>query len=125
MARKIPAVFRLVLCAAVMTGLAGPAAADDHYFAIEFNGTVIGYVHAVTAPLTHGGRTVTLLTHEMVVRGTLLGGKVDNRLVLTYHLDPATNTFTYHESRIEQGPSTLTSAIRIDGRTARVSDARR
>jgi len=52
----------------------------------------------------------------------LLGGAVNNRIVLTYHIDPATNAFTYHESLLEQGPARLTSAIRIEGRTAWVSD---
>jgi hypothetical protein len=124
MTRTIKAVFRHVLLAAALLGFAGPAAAEEYYYAIEVNGVLIGYSRLATSPLSQGGQTLTVLTHELVVRGTLLGAKVDNRVLLTYHIDPATNTFTYHDSRIEQGPAILTSVVRIEGHTARVSDGR-
>ena len=56
-----------------------------------------------TLPVVEGNRQLTLLTHEVVVRGTMLGGQVDSRITLTYHLDPATSAFTRHTSAIEQG----------------------
>ncbi len=78
----------------------------------------------VTSPLEQGGRALMVLRHELVIRGTLLGAPVDNRLQFTYHIDPATGAFIYHDSAIEQGRTRLTSAIRVEGRTARVADSR-
>ncbi len=120
---NIPSVVRRVLIVAVvLLSLGAQAPAERYYYAVEMGGVLCGYVTSATSPLHQDGRTVTLLTHEVVIKGTLLGGAVNNRILLTYHIDPGTNAFTYHESLLELGPTRLTSAIRIDGRTARVSD---
>jgi hypothetical protein len=124
MASTITARLRHVLFALALLGAAGQPSAQEYYYGIELNGVLCGYVTITASPLREGGRTLTLLRHEVVVRGTLLGAGVDNRIVLTYHIDPVTKAFTYHTSRIEQGQTTLTSAVRIEGRTARVSDGR-
>jgi transglutaminase-like putative cysteine protease len=123
MARNIPVVFgRVLVVALALLGFAGRAVAEEYYYAVEMNGVLCGYVTFVTSPLRQDGRILTLLRHEVVIKGTLLGGAVNNRILLTYHIDPGTNAFTYHESVLEQGPTRLTSAIRIEGHTARVSD---
>ena len=124
MASTITARLRHVLFALALLGATGQPTTQEYYYGIELNGVLCGYVTITASPLGEGARTLTLLRHEVVVRGTLLGAGVDNRIVLTYHIDPVTNAFTYHTSRIEQGQTTLTSAVRIEGRTARVSDGR-
>ncbi|MGE5357523.1 MAG: hypothetical protein ACM3NQ_00785, partial [Bacteroidales bacterium] len=124
MARKIPAVVPPVLLAAILLGMAGQPIAQEYYYAVELNGMVCGYARIVISPISEGGRTWTRLTHEMVVRGTLLGAPVDNRVTLSYHIDPATDRFTYHESEIQAGQTRLTSQVRIEGATAHVSDGR-
>ena len=98
------------------------APVEKYYYAVEMGGVLCGYVTYATSPIQQDGRTLTQLTHEVVIKGTLLGGAVNNRILLTYHIDPATTAFTYHESLLEQGPTRLTSAVRIEGRTAKVSD---
>ena len=123
MTGNFPSVFRHVVVAAmVLVGFGAAAAPEQYYYAVEMNGVLCGYVTYVTSPIQQDGRTFTRLTHEVVIKGTLLGGAVNNRILLTYHIDPATSAFTRHESLLEQGPTRLTSAIRIEGRTARVSD---
>jgi len=123
MTGNIPSLFRQVVVAVVvLCGLGAAAAPEEYYYAVEMNGVLCGYARHVASPLQSGGRTLVLHTHEIIVKGTLLGGAVDNRLFLTYHLDPVTKTFIYHESALEQGSARLTSAIRIEGRTARVSE---
>ncbi len=91
MARKIPALVRPALLAAILFGIAGQSIAQEYFYAVEVNGMVCGYARIVTSPVSEGGRTWTRLTHELVVRGTLLGAPVDNRVTLTYRIDPATN----------------------------------
>jgi transglutaminase-like putative cysteine protease len=113
---------RIGVVAAALLTLGAQAPAEKHYLAVEANGVLCGYVIYLTSPIQQDGRTLTRLTHEVVIRGTLLGGAVNNRILLTYHIDPDTKAFTYHESLLEQGSTRLTSAIRIQGRTALVSD---
>lgn len=122
MARNIWAAFRLLLLAALLVGAGGQPAGKEYYFAVELNGVLCGFAKLVATPFTDGGRALTRLDHELVIRGTLLGAPIDNRMVFTYHLDPATNQFVYHESAISAGRTRLTSAIRIVGQTARVAE---
>lgn len=123
MAGKISAgIARVGLVAAVLLTLGAQGPAATRYLAVEMGSVLCGYMAFTTSPLLENGRTVTLLTQEVVVKGTLLGAAVNNRMLLTYHIDQDTNAFTYHESVLEQGSTRLTSAIRIEGSTARVSD---
>ena len=73
MARTIRAVFRHVLLAAVLLGFAGQAAAEEYYYAVEVKGVLCGHVRISASPLGEGGRNLTLLKHEVVVRGRLPG----------------------------------------------------
>jgi transglutaminase-like putative cysteine protease len=106
--------------------LAWPAAgtgqlAKEYYFAIEMNGTVCGYSRFTASPFLENGKDLILLKQEMRMQFTALGSKVEQRLVLTYHIDPASGRFTYHDSTIEQGDMRLSSKIRIAGGQAFVS----
>jgi transglutaminase-like putative cysteine protease len=109
------------LVAAALAAFVSQGRAEEYYYGIEINGVLCGYARLVTSPLRQDGREVTVLRHEIVLKGSLLGAPVDNRMALTYHLDPATKRFSYHDSTIEQGPARLTSAIRVEGRSAHVS----
>jgi transglutaminase-like putative cysteine protease len=124
MARTNLALFRHVLLVLTLLGCAAQAVAQEYFFAVEVNGVLCGYSKIVASPLQAGPQAFTSLTHETVVRGTLLGAPLDGRITLTYHIDPATKAFTYHESVIEQGPARLSSAVRVEGGKARVSDGR-
>jgi transglutaminase-like putative cysteine protease len=94
---------------------------EEYYFAIEINGTVCGYSKFTTAPLLQDGRKMVLLKHDILMRIAALGGRVESRLALTYHIDPDTGRFTYHDSTIEQGDMRLFSKIRIKDGQAFVS----
>jgi transglutaminase-like putative cysteine protease len=112
---------RAFLLAAALAAFVSQGRAEEYYYGIEINGVLCGYARLVTSPLLQDGREMTVLRHEIILKGSLLGAPVDNRMTLTYHLDPATKRFTYHDSTIEQGPARLSSAIRVEGRSAHVS----
>ncbi len=97
----------------------GQEPATEYYYGIEANGVLCGYAKIEVSPLLLDGRQLTLLKHEVVTQSSALGNQVDSRIRLTYHLDPLTGRFTYHDSAIEQGSTRLGSAIRIEGDTAR------
>ncbi|MBZ5497038.1 MAG: hypothetical protein LAP85_11600 [Acidobacteriia bacterium] len=101
--------------------VSNPPAAGEYYYAIEMNGTLCGYARYVTSPLLQDGRKMLLLKHTILMQMTALGSRVESRLGLTYHIDPATGRFTYHDSTIEQGGMRLASKIRIEGGQAFVS----
>jgi hypothetical protein len=112
MARNTTAPFRrMLLVLSALAAFYSQGRAEEYYYGIEINGVLCGYARLATSPLRQDGGEVTVLRHETVLKGTLLGAPVDSRMSLTYHLDPATKRFSYHDSTIEQGPARLTSAI--------------
>lgn len=96
-------------------------AATEYYYGIEINGTLCGYARFETSPLFQDGRTMLLLKQEVLMHVAALGGRVESRLDLTYHIDPATGRFTYHDSTIAQGGMRMFMKIRIEGPQAMVS----
>ncbi len=113
----LPAVLALAL---PVRGIDLPAS-KEYYYGIEINGTLCGHARFVTSPLLQDGKEVLLLKHTILMRLTALGSRVESRLDLTYHIDPATGRFTYHDSTIEQGEMRLFSKIRIEGARAFIS----
>lgn len=98
-----------------------PAPTEEYYHAYEINGTLCGYVKFTTSPLVVGGRNLILLDHAVLMQVRAMGQAVESRLKLTYHLDPRTNGFVYHDSLIEQGGQRMFSKMRIDGGKAYIS----
>lgn len=116
----IPVITIVLLAHAGTPAAGGP---DEYYYGIEIAGRLCGYAKITTSPLRQDGRGPTVLTHESVIRGTLLGGPVDVRMTFTYHVDAEMTTFTEHTSAIEQGPNRMASALRVEGRRVVVADA--
>ncbi len=106
---------------ALAVPVAPPSSAEEYYYAYEINGTLCGYAKFTTAPLVQEGRKLILLEHTVLMRVRAMGKQVESRLKLTYHLDPETNGFRYHDSTIEQGEQRMFVKMRIDGGRAYIS----
>ncbi len=98
---------------------AAPAEPQKFYYGIEINGVLCGYSEISLAPMVEEGRRLTLLKQTTFAMLSALGSQFNSEIKLTYHLDPATGRFTYHDSSISQGPTQLSFVIRIEGSTAR------
>ncbi len=119
--KAIRVLFLLVLLLPVPQARGDTITAEEYYYAIEINGTLCGYASFVTSPLVQGGREMLLLKHKILMQVKALGKRVESRLDLTYHINPATGRFSYHDSTIEQGGMRLFSKIRIEGGKALLS----
>jgi transglutaminase-like putative cysteine protease len=89
------------------------------YYGIEINGVLCGYSEINLSPMEKDGKDVTLLKQNVFAMLSALGSKFNTEVKLTYHIDPATGKFNYHDSEIKQGQVQLNSAIHIEGNTAR------
>jgi len=89
------------------------------YYALEINEVLCGYSEINTSPLVKAGKEMTLLEQKTFALLSALGSEFNTEIKLTYHIDPGTGKFTYHDSNITQGPAKLDSAIYIEGDTAR------
>jgi hypothetical protein len=117
------AFWTILLSSALFTPGSTPPSAEEYYYGIEINGTLCGYVKFTTAPLVQEGRKLVLLEHTVLMQVRALGKSVESRLKLTYHLDPETNGFRYHDSTIEQGGQRIFVRMRIDGGRVYISGA--
>jgi transglutaminase-like putative cysteine protease len=98
---------------------AAPVEPERFYFGIEIDGVLCGYSEISLAPITEEGTEMTLLEQTTFAMLSALGSQFNSEVKLTYHIDPATGRFTYHDSHISQGPAELSSVLRIEGATAR------
>ena len=98
---------------------AGQVELERFYFGIEINGVLCGYSEISLAPMVEEGRALTLLEQTTFAMLSALGSQFNSEVRLTYHIDPVTGRFTYHDSHISQGPTQLSSVIHIEGTTAR------
>jgi len=89
------------------------------YFGVEINGVLCGYSEISIAPMAEQGKEMILLEQTTFALLSALGSQFNSEVKLTYHIDPATGRFTYHDSHLSQGPTQLSSVIRIEGNTAR------
>ena len=89
------------------------------YYGIEINGVLCGYSEINLSPMVKDGKNMTLLKQNVFAMLSALGSKFNTEVKLTYHIDPATGKFNYHDSEIKQGQVQLNSVTRIEGNTAR------
>ncbi len=89
------------------------------YYGVEINGVLCGYSEVNVSIMVKDGKDMILLKDKIFAMLSALGSKFNTEVNLTYHIDPATGKFTYHDSEIKQGPTQLGSKIFINGNTAR------
>ena len=113
-----------LVCLAAVVFCNLPAAADvlvlpgKAYFALEIDGTLCGYSEQELSYNDEDGEFLILKDYvTMMVEA--LGAEMNSEITLTYHIDPKTGQFFYHDSEIRQGQVDLRSKIYIEGDKAR------
>jgi transglutaminase-like putative cysteine protease len=101
---------------------AAPAVEEEKlFYGVEINGVLCGYAEFDIAPIEKEGRELILLKERLFVMLTALGMSFNTEVKLTYHIDPATGQFTYHDSDVKQGQIELDSAVYVEGDTVRTT----
>jgi hypothetical protein len=89
------------------------------YYGIEINGTLCGYAEFDLSPLEKDAGKLVLVKEQVFIMLTALGMEFDSRVKLTYHVDPATGMFAYHDSDVKQGHIEMGSTVHVHGDTIR------
>jgi len=108
----------LLFSGSILTVTAQPQT-ERLYYGIEANGVLCGYSEISISPILKDGKEMVLLNQNTFTMQSALGSEFNTELTLTYHMDPVTGRFSYHDSKVTQGPIELDSAIHIEGNTAR------
>jgi transglutaminase-like putative cysteine protease len=100
-----------------------PIGEEKIYYGVEINGVVCGYFEFDISPLEKDGKELIRIRENMLAKLTALGMAFDSKIRLTYHVDPATGQFTYHDSDVEQGEIKLDSAVHVRGDTIHMTSS--
>ena len=111
--------FSLLLFLGSLFAVTAQPQAERLYYGIEANGVLCGYSETSISSILKDGKNMALLEQKTFTMQSALGSEFNTELKLTYHIDPATGRFSYHDSKVTQGPIELDSAIYIEGNTAR------
>jgi transglutaminase-like putative cysteine protease len=111
------------LAAALILLCIGQARAEKVYYGVEINGVVCGYAEIETSPIEVEGKELILLKHRVFAMLTALGMAVNTDVDLTYHIDPETGQFTYHDSHLKQGELELDSSVHVEDGKARFNSS--
>lgn len=90
-------------------------------YSVEYGGKLCGYSQFHLSGLEKGDRDLLLLEQKMYVMLSLLGAEFNSEFAFTYHIDPATGGFVYHDSRLRQGDVDLGMALFIEDGVARMT----
>ncbi len=101
---------------------AGRAAGETYYYGVEINGVLCGYSKVDASSVSEDGKELILIKHEMLVMLSALGSEFNSEVKLTYHVDPESGWFTYHDSDVKQGQIHLGSEILIEDGMAHITD---
>ena len=112
---------RMLLLACVVIPLlpARPLSAQiepaTYVFGIEYEGSVCGYAELTVSNEQKDGVPYILLKHEALMMRAALGSEFRTAVDLTYHIDPKTGQFTYHDSHIDLGDVKMGSTAVVLG----------
>lgn len=107
----------ILACVLIPLPLAGSLSAQvepgTYIFGVEYDGTVCGYAELTVSNMEKGGLPHMLLKHKVLLKRSALGSEFTTKLDLTYHIDPRTGQFTYHDSHIDSGEIEMGSRVVI------------
>ena len=93
------------------------SSSETYYYAVEINGVICGYSESNKTYIEKDGKKLLLVTDDIVVKLSILGGKVDMTIKNKYQIDPATEKFIYCEHEISAG-AVIHTVTKIVGDTA-------
>jgi len=111
-------VFLLLALASALSAQVEPG---TYVFGIEYDGTVCGYAELTLSRVEQDGVSYDLLKHKVLMMRSALGSEFTTKIDLTYHIDPTTGQFTYHDSLIDSGEVEMGSKVVVEGRKATLS----
>jgi hypothetical protein len=92
---------------------------ETFYYGIEISGTLCGYMEINVSPLETNGREKMLIEQRQFILLSALGMKFDSNVLITYHVDPETNQWSYVEMDVKRGRAGIRATVQVDGDTVR------
>jgi hypothetical protein len=88
---------------------------------IEYGGKLCGYSQFRISELEQDGKQLLLLEQKTYMMLSMLGADFNSEFAFTYHIDPTTGGFVYHDSHLRQGDLNMAMALFIEDGHARIT----
>ena len=102
-------------------GALGASQEQQIVHSIEYGGKLCGYSRFHLSDLEQDGEPLLLLEQKTYMMLSLLGAELNPEFEFTYHIDPETGGFVFHDSHIRQGEVELGMALFIEDGSARMT----
>lgn len=99
---KISTLVCLLICILIVSPGYSNTQPEKYYVAIEFNKVLCGYSEITLSDSLINGREITVLRQEVHFDFSALGRDMSQYQKFTYHIDPVTGNFIYHDSFFKQ-----------------------
>jgi len=99
---KISTLVCLLICVLTVNTVYCNTESEKYYVAIEFNKVVCGYSEITLSDSLVNGNKITVLRQEVHFDFSALGRDMSQYQKFTYHIDPVTGNFIYHDSFMKQ-----------------------
>ncbi|MBT5427927.1 MAG: hypothetical protein HOK84_17105, partial [Bacteroidetes bacterium] len=99
---KISTLVCLLLCILTVNTAYCKTQPEKYYVAIEFNKVLCGYSEINIQDSLIDGKKITVLRQEVHFDFSALGRDMSQYQKFTYHIDPGTGNFIYHDSFLKQ-----------------------
>lgn len=93
----------------------------EFYVAIELNTVLCGYSRIVLFDSMISDQKVEILKQETFASFFALGRDITQHQIFTYHINPASGNFIYHDSYHKQGEIELSGAVYVERDVIRVT----
>jgi hypothetical protein len=110
-----------ILTASVSIPATGQLNKKEIYLATELNNVICGYSRIILSDSTIDGKKVEVLKQTAFANFFALGHDITQYQEFTYHIDPSTGNFIYHDSFHQQGETTISGAMYVAGDTIRIT----
>jgi len=90
----------------------------DYYFGVEITGMLCGYSIARECSGLKDGVKTDFESNEVLIKLSVLGEGVDNRISSLFGMDPVSRRLMFNEIKINTGNTSIVSSTRIKGDTA-------
>ncbi len=113
--------YRGILLLFILVASLSMSAQDEiskYFIGIELNGVLCGYSEVLVN--NKGVNDCIEIDQKTYISFEALGRDINQKQVFTYHLDPETGNFIYHDSYMEQGVNKMSASMTLAGDTLRI-----
>ena len=91
---------------------------SKYFIGIELNGVLCGYSEVLVN--NKGVNDCIEIDQKTYISFEAMGRDINQKQVFTYHLDPETGNFIYHDSYMEQGVNKMSASMTLAGDTLHI-----